>query len=122
MKNRSLIGAINIFIMDPESYARSFCPSSGPETRGELTHQGQKYSLQVRSQSRFHWVKKRSRHCCRNSPEVTFGPPLLKGGRGGFLNPALQENPPIPPFSKGGNYCIVSVNVILDSEVLAKDI
>ena len=36
-----------------------------------------------------------------------FWPPFIKGGRGGFLTWAFQENPPFPPFSKGGNFCIV---------------
>jgi len=69
---------------------------------GKMTQQVQKYSLQVLPQPRFHWVKKRSRHCCRNSPLVTFGPPLLKGGGGDFWPGLSKKIPPFPPFPKGG--------------------
>ena len=36
-----------------------------------------------------------------------FWPPFMKGRRGGFLTQALRENPPFPPFSKGGNFYII---------------
>ena len=68
-----------------------------------FTQQVQKYSLQVLPQPRFHWVKKRSRHCCMNSPLVTFGPPLLKGA-GGISDPGFPRKSPLSPLFQRGEF------------------
>ena len=75
--------AVLISMEDEEELERIILAYS-PKFQSILTQQVQKYSLQVLPQPGFHWAKKRSRHCCRNSPPVTFGPPLLKGGGGDF--------------------------------------